>query len=160
MEPDVRQYDFTSSPVSLSREKKLGMFFVIGGLTFILGLAGGYILHWPHESLIRSLFSSTVAGALFVFRPFGYWIPPGNKSLIIGPDFVEVRTRTGWLTLKKRIGREQIKSISENRRGIYVMDHGKLAAKMLGFIFVAATMPEYQEIKSILSGWAPLQTQR
>jgi hypothetical protein len=31
---------------------------------------------------------------------------------------------------------------------------------MLGFIFIPATVPEYQEIKSILSGWAPLQAGR
>jgi hypothetical protein len=160
MEPDVRQYEIQPRQTSLSRRNKVGMFFVMGGLTLIIGWGGERFFHWTQQSLTRSLLSSAVAGALFVFRPFGYWIPPGNKSLIIGPDFVEVRTRTGWLTLKKRIGREQIKSISENRRGIYVRDHGKLAAKMLGFIFVAATMPEYQEIKSILSGWAPLQTQR
>ena len=40
------------------------------------------------------------------------------------------------------------------------MDRGEFGARMLGFVFVPATMPEYQEIKSILSGWAPVQAQR
>jgi hypothetical protein len=35
-----------------------------------------------------------------------------------------------------------------------VMDRGQFAARMLGFVFVPATMPEYQEIRLILSGWA------
>jgi hypothetical protein len=39
------------------------------------------------------------------------------------------------------------------------MDRGEFAARMLGFVFVPATIPEYQEIKSILNGWAPVQAQ-
>jgi hypothetical protein len=131
--------------------------FVIGGLTFILGLAGSYILHWPHESLIRSLFMPVVFAALFVFRPFNRWIPQGNSSVIIGHDFVEGRTRSSSFTFKKRIGREQIKSIFENRRGLCIMDRGEFAARMLGFVFVPATLPEYQEIKSELTQWVPIK---
>jgi hypothetical protein len=160
MDPAVRQYDFTSPPISLSWGKKVGMFFVIVCFTFGLRWAGDYMLHWPHESLIQSLFMPVVVGALFVFRPLNHWIPQGNSSVIIGQDFVEGRTRSSRFTFKKRIGRKQVKSIFENRRGLYVMDRGKFAARMLGLVFIPATLPEYQEIKSILSGWAPVQAQR
>jgi hypothetical protein len=73
---------------------------------------------------------------------------------------VEGRTHAQWVTYKKRIRRDRIKSISENKRGLCVMDRGEFAARMLGFVFVPATIPEYQEIKSILRGWAPVQAQR
>ena len=76
---------------------------------------------------------------------------------MIGDDFIESRTLLRWSQHRKRIGRGKIKSISEDKRGLFVMDRGKFAARMLGFVFVPATMPEYQEIKTILSGWAPVQ---
>jgi hypothetical protein len=58
---------------------------------------------------------------------------------------------------KKRIYRERMKSIKENNRGIFVMDRGNFAARMLGFVFIPATMPEYQEIRSELAQWAPVK---
>jgi len=94
-----------------------------------------------------------------VLRPSHSWFPTGG-SLIIGPDFIESRMRATLFRYKKRIRREQIKSISENARGLRIMDRGQFAARMLGFVFVPASLPEYQEIKSILSGWAPVQAQQ
>jgi len=157
MEPAIRQYDFTSPPINISWPKKVGVFFVVGCLMFILRWAGNGLFHWPHESLVRALVTSVAFAAVFVSLQFSYWLP---QRLIIGYDFVEARTRTGSLTFKKRIGREQIKSISENRRGVYIRDRGKFAARILGLIFIPASTPEYQEIKSILSGWAPVQAQQ
>ena len=111
---------------------------------FILRWAWNGFFHWPNESLVRALVTSVIFAAVFVFLRFSYWLP---QRLIIGHDFVEARTRTGSLTFKKRIGREQIKSISENARGLRIMDRGQFAARMLGFVFVPASLPEYQEIK-------------
>ncbi len=91
--------------------------------------------------------------AVFAFRPARRWFPTGG-SLIIGDDFIEGRTRYNGFTFKKRIRREQIKSISENRRGLCVMDRGEFAARMLGFVSIPATMPEYEQIRSELAGWA------
>lgn len=73
----------------------------------------------------------------WVVYQFSYWLP---QRLIIGHNFIEARTRTGSLPFKKRIGREQIKSISETRRGIYIRDRGKFAARILGLIFIPASM--------------------
>jgi len=39
------------------------------------------------------------------------------------------------------------------------MDRSEFAARMLGFVFVPASMPEYQEIKSTLTRWAPMKQQ-
>jgi hypothetical protein len=157
MDPAVRQYDFTSPPINVSWPKKVGVFLGVGCLMFILRWAWNSFFHWPNESLVRALITSVIFAAVFVFMQFSYWLP---QRLIIGYDFVEVGTRTGSLRFKKRIGREQIKSISENRRGVYIRDRGKFAARILGLIFIPASTPEYQEIKSILSGWAPVHAQR
>ncbi|HEV7673870.1 MAG TPA: hypothetical protein VGQ12_05005 [Candidatus Angelobacter sp.] len=157
MEPALRQYDFTSPPINVSWPKKVGVFLGVGCLMFILRWAWNGFFHWPNESLVRALITSVIFAAVFVFMQFSYWLP---QRLTIGDDFVEVGTRTGSLRFKKRIGREQIKSISENRRGVYIRDRGKFAARILGLIFIPARTPEYQEIKSILSGWAPVQAQR
>lgn len=108
--------------------------------------------------MIQALIMPVALGAMLGLR-FPKWLPRGG-SVVIGEDFVEGRTRARWFTLKKRISREKIKFILENKRGLCVMDRGKFAARMLGFVFVPATMPEYPEIKSILSGWAPVQGQR
>jgi hypothetical protein len=160
MEPAVRQYDLTSPPINLFWPKKVIMFFVVGGLTFMIGWCGKRFFHWTQQSLIRSLFSSAAAGALFVFWPFGHGHPPRTSKLILGHDFIESCRRANWFTVKKRIRREQIQAISEDQRGLRIMDRGKFGSIMLGFIFIPATVPEYQEIKSILSGWAPLQAGR
>ncbi|MGZ7100278.1 MAG: hypothetical protein ACXVJ8_17540 [Candidatus Angelobacter sp.] len=97
-------------------------------------------------------------GFVFAFRPLHRWFPTGG-SLIIGHDFIEGRMRATWFRYRKRIRRERIKSISEGQRGLRVMDRGKFGSIMLGFIFVPATMPEYQEIRAELIGWAPVKTQ-
>jgi hypothetical protein len=157
MEAAVRQYDFTSPPISFSWGKKIGVFFAIGCAMFVLRWATDYILHWPHESLFISLFMSIGFAALFVLQPFSRWLPQGKSSVIISGDFVEGRTRSRGFTIKKRISREKIKSISENKYGLCVMDRGKFAARMLGFVFIPATIPDYQEIRSELTRWVPLK---
>jgi len=95
-------------------------------------------------------------GAYFAFRPIQRLFPMGG-SLTIGDDFIESRTLLRWSEHKKRIGREKIKSISQNRQGLCVMDRGEFGARMLGFVFVPATMPEYQEIRAELAQWASIQ---
>ena len=153
MEPAVRQYDFTSPPVSISWLKKVGLVFAVGCSMFILRWAWDrFSTGQTNPCCVRSLLSH-VWGSVVVYQ-FSYWLP---QRLIIGPNFVEARTRAGSLPFKKRIEREQIKSISENRRGIYIKDRGKIAARILGLIFIPASTLEYKEIKSILSGWAPVQ---
>lgn len=130
---------------------------MVGCLVFILRWAWNGFFHWPYESLIRLLVPSFIFAVVFVFWKFSDWLP---QRLVIGRNFIEARTRTGSLTFKKRIGREQIKSISEGKRGLRVMDRGKFGSIMLGFILVPATLPEYQEIRSELAGWAPVKAQR
>jgi hypothetical protein len=154
MEANVRQYVFTSSPVSVSWPKKAAVVFVIGWLMFILRWAGNGLFNWPHESLVHALSTSILFGALYAFLQFNYRL---RQRLIIGHNFIEARTQTGSLRFKKRISREKIKSISENRRGLCVMDRREFGARMLGFVFVPATMPEYQEIRSELALWAPIK---
>lgn len=155
MEPTVRQYEIPPPQIKVSWWKRVALFLGIGCFTFIFRWIVEGIFHWGRQPMPESLFMPVVLGAVFSLR-FPKWLPRGG-SLIIGEDFLEGRTRAQWLTYKKRIRRDRIKSISENKRGLCVMDRGEFAARMLGFVFVPATMPEYQEIRLILSGWAPVQ---
>ena len=105
---------------------------------------------------MSSLIMATALGAYFTFLVTQRWFLPRGSRLILGKDFLESRAQYNGSAFKKRISREKIKAISENRRGLCVMDRGKFAARMLGFIFVPASMPEYQEIRSELARWAPI----
>ena len=157
MESGIRQYDFTAPQISFSWRKKVALFLAVGCFAFGFRWIIESILHWDHHSIIRALIEPVVLAAVFVFRPLNRWIPQYGGSVVIGQDFVEGRTRTSWFTFKKRIRRDRIKSISENRRGLCVMDRGEFAARMLGFVFIPAALPEYQEIRSELTRWAPVK---
>jgi hypothetical protein len=159
MEPVIRQYVIQPSVVRFSWRKKIALFFAFSAFAFGFRWIVDSSFHWERESTSSALFMAVALGAYFAFLPTQRWLPRGG-SLMIGDDFIESRTQLRWSQHRKRIGREKIKSISEDRRGLFVMDRSKFAARMMGFVFVPATMPEYQEIKSILSGWASVQTQR
>ena len=156
MESAIRQYVIQPGVVHFSLRKKIVLFFVFSCLAFGFRWIVDSSFHWERESTPFSLFMAVVLGAYFAFLPIQRWFPMGG-SLIIGDDFIESRTLLRWSQHRKRIGREKIKSISENRRGLCVMDRGEFAARMLGYVFVPATMPEYQEIRSELAQWAPIQ---
>jgi hypothetical protein len=151
MEPDVRQYDISRLKASPSRGETAAMFLAVTCSIFGIRWIIESLSHSKHQPVIATLIMPVMVGAWCAFTSFK------GGSVIIGHDFIEKRTLVGRLTFKKRIGREQIKFISENKRGLAVMNRGRFATWMLGFIVVPATLPEYQEIKSILSGWAPLQ---
>jgi hypothetical protein len=103
-----------------------------------------------HQPVIETLIMPVVVGAWCAFTSFK------GGSITIGQDFIEGRTLVGRWTFKKRIGREQIKAISENRRGLKIVDRGGFA-RMLGFVFVPASLLKYQEIRSELALWAPVK---
>jgi len=155
MEAALRQYEIQPRVIHFSWWKRIALFFVFSCFAFGFRWIVDISLHWERESTLRALIMAVALGGLFAFRP-QRWFPRG-ASIIIGDDFIEGRTQYNWSTFKKRIGREKIKSISENRRGLCVMDRNKFAARMLGFVFVPATIPEYQEIRSELAQWAPIQ---
>jgi hypothetical protein len=156
MEPAVRQYEIQYQPITLSWGKKLAVFFAVVFFTLAFRWVVEYLFHWKHPSVLRALFMPIGLGVCFASRPFQFG---RGGSLTLGNDFVERCTELEWFTAKKRIRRDQIKSIAENRRGLRVMNRGKFGTFMLGFVFVPAIMPEYQEIKAVLAQWAPIQTQ-
>ena len=158
METAIRQYEIQPRQISLSWWKKVAVFFAVGFFMFSLRWIIESFLHWKHQPILEALILPVVLGFSFAFRPLRRWFPQGGGSVIIGDDFIESRIEYNGFTFKKRIiRRERIKSISENRRGLCVMDRGKFAVRMLGFIFIPAAMPEYQEIRSELSRWAPVK---
>jgi hypothetical protein len=157
MEAAVRQYEIQPRESSLSWSKKVALFSAVAFFTFVFRWIIESFLHWEHQSIPRTLIMPVVLGLSLVFRPFSRWLPRRGGSLIIGDDFIEGRTQTNWFELKKRISRDRIKSILESKHGLCVMDRGEFAARMLGFVFVPATMPEYQEIRSELARWAPIK---
>jgi hypothetical protein len=150
----ARQYEIPPPQITLSWWKKLAAFFAVLFSMFAFRWGIDSIFHWKHQNPAVALIIPVALAITMVFRPFP-WQFYSRGSLILGDDFVEGRTETGWHTFKKRIRRDQIKSISENRRGLTIMDRGEFAARMLGFVFVPATMPEYQEIRTLLLQWAP-----
>jgi hypothetical protein len=154
MEPQIRHYDISRLEVSPSWAEKAAVFLAITCFMFGFRWIMESLLHWAHRPGIGALIMPVVVGAWCAFTSFK------GGSVIVGQDFIEGRTLIGRWTFKKRIGREQIKSISEDRRGVYIRDRGKFAARILGLIFIPASTPDYQEIRSILSGWAPVQTQQ
>jgi hypothetical protein len=157
MEAVIRQYDIPPRRISSSWWEKVALFFAVGCFTFGFRWIIESLLHWTHQPFLEALILPVALGLSFAFRPFSRWLPQGSGCVIIGADFVENCTQDGWSTTRKRISREKIKFISENKHGLCVMDRGKFAARMLGFVFVPATMPEYQEIRSELAHWAPIQ---
>ncbi len=158
MDPAVRQYEILPRAIQMSWLKRTGLFFAVSFSMFGFRWIVDRLMHWERESFFVTLMMPVVFGIVF-----GWRLPERQArgdSLIIGPDFVERRTRFNWFTIKRRIARKRIKRISESNRGLFIRGRSEFAERMLGFIVVPATMPEYQEIKSILSGWAPVQAQR
>jgi hypothetical protein len=152
MEPQIRHYDISRLEVSPSWGEKAVVFLAITCFIFGFRWIIESLLHSKHEPVIETLIMPVVVGAWCAFTAFQ------GGSIIIGHDFIERRTLIGRLAFKKCIGREQIRSIAETRRGLRIMDRGKFGSFMLGFIVVPATIPEYQEIRAELIGWAPVKT--
>jgi hypothetical protein len=157
MEVAERQYEIPLNQPNATWVKRVIWFCALVDFAFIAWSVGDAILHSPHQPLIHALFKPVVVGSLLVFGSFMRLQP--KMTLTVGHEFVESRIRGAWFRYKKRIWRSEIKSVSENRRGIYIRDRGKFAARILGLIFIPASTPEYKEIKAVLGGWAPVQAQ-
>ena len=155
MSGEIRQYQITHQ-IHLSLWKRLAMFPCLAAFLFALRWAMEALFHWPHRSRLDEWFLPLMLALWFAFRPLALR-PFYGGSLVVGEDFVEGRSGTAWFTFKKRIDRGRIRSISENKRGLLVMDRGEFAARMLGFVFVPASLPEYPEIRSELARWAPIR---
>jgi hypothetical protein len=151
MELQTCHYDISRLEASPSWAETAVVFLAVTCLMFGFRWSLESLLHWKHQPVIETLIMPVVVGAWLAFTSFK------GGSITIGQDFIEGRTLVGRLTFKKRIGREQIKSISESKRGLAVMDRGAFSTRMLGFIFVPSTMPEYQQIRSELARWAPIK---
>jgi hypothetical protein len=155
MDPALRQYEIQLSQPNATLVKRVTWFCALGDFAFIAWSVGNAILHSPHQPLIDALFVPVVLATVLILVSF---IPSHPKMTVtIGYDFIESRMRGAWFPYKKRIRRSDIKLLSENRRGLRIMDRGKFGSIMLGFIFIPATMPEYQKIKSELASWAPIK---
>jgi hypothetical protein len=154
MEPGVRQYEIQLSQLNATWVKRVIWFCGLADFAFIFWSVRDAILHSPDQPLIDALFMPVVVAALLIFGSFMRLYP--KMTVTIGHDFIESRMRAAWFRYQKRIRRQGIKSILENQRGLYVMDRGQFAARMRGFIFIPASMPEYAEIRSELARWAPV----
>jgi len=150
MEPQIRHYDISRFEVSPSWAEKPVVFLAITCFIFGFRWIIESLLHLKHQPVIETLIMPVVIGAWCAFTSFK------GGSITIGQDFVEGRTLVGRWTFKKRIGREQIKAISENRRGLKIVDRGGFA-RMLSFVFVPASLLKYHEIRSELALWAPVK---
>jgi hypothetical protein len=152
MDSVIGQYEIPP-PQKASWRKRLLLFFPLLAFVFAFRWIIEEALHWEHRRFPEVLIFPVVFAAMYAFR-FPRTGAIGG-SVIIGADFVEGRTYSLWFTSKKRIYRNRIRSISENRAGICVMDRGRFAARMLGFVFVPTRTPEYEKIKARLLQWVP-----
>lgn len=157
MAAETRQYDITLGPQHISSGKRLLHF--LGYFVFFVAFWWAYeqVLGRPQQPLIEVCIMPFVLALMFTF----FLGRPHPATLEIGEDFVERCIQIRWFTLRKRIFRNKVKSASEINlrfagRGLAVMDRGEFGSRMLGFVFVPATTPEYEEIKSQLVSWAPL----
>jgi hypothetical protein len=160
MEAALRQYEIQPREVNLSWSKKIVLFFAVSFFMFGFRWVIESFLHDKHQPILEALIMPVVVGDWCAYRPLNPWLLQGSGNVIIGDDFIERSMGATWFGYKTRIRRDQVKAISEGKRGLRVMNRGGFGSIMLGFILVPATMPEYQKIKSIPSGWAPLQGQR
>jgi hypothetical protein len=150
----ARQYEIPPPQITLSWWKKLTAFFAIVFFMFAFRWSIESMFHWKHPGVIEAFIIPVAVAISLAFRSLQKLFPRGG-SLLVGDDFIEGRTETGWHTFKKHIRRDQIKVISENRRGLRVMNRGKFGTFMLGCVFVPASLPEYQEIRTVLAQWTP-----
>ena len=158
MESAIRQYEIPYQPITLSLFRKLAAFFAVGFFTFAFRWSIEYLFHWQHPSRIGALIVPVaVAIPLSFGRPHFQQLLLKSGSPIVGDDFIEGHTRMSWFSVKKRFYRDEIKSISEHRRGLRVMNRGEFGTLMTGFVFVPAAIPEYQEIKAVLEQWMPIR---
>jgi hypothetical protein len=151
---DVRRYEIPPPQITLSWWKKLSAFFALVFFMFAFRWSIEFTFHWKHQRVIEAFIIPVAVSLSLAFRSLQKLLPRGG-SLIVGDDFIERRTEVGWHTFKKRICRHRIRSISENRRGLTIMDRSEFASRMLGFVFIPATMPEYQEVRHRLLEWMP-----
>ena len=155
MEAGVRQYEIPVRQIKLSLGQRCLLFIALVVILFGLRWFLEAAFHWEHRSLIVELIDPLVLSAAIAFGTFLKKVQPQTTTLILGEDFLETRRKQGWLTSTRRIRREKIRSVSENTWGLTVMDRGQFAARMLfGFVFVPASLPEYQQIKGIVMQWA------
>jgi hypothetical protein len=150
MEIQTRHYDISRLEASPSWAEKAIVFLAITCFMFGFRWIIEKLLHSKHQAVIEALIMPVVVGGWLAFTTFQ------GGSIIIGHDFIEGRTLVGRWTFKKRIEREQIKSMSENRRGLKVMGRGGFPG-MLSFVFIPASLLKYQEIRSELALWAPIK---
>jgi hypothetical protein len=158
MNSNVRQYDFPARKISISLKKRLALFLSVVCLAFLLGWAADSLFRWPYRrSFFGELIFPVMLATAFAIRAKTFLQPFSGGSLLLADNFVESRSKARWFTVKKRIYRDGIRSITENKYGLLIKDRGEFAARMLGFVIVPATLPEYQDIRSELAQWAPIK---
>lgn len=157
MDSNVRQYEIPFPPRKLSWRKKLVWFFITFVYAFAFRWLCEVLFHWKHRPFPEALIFPVIFAALYVFLPRFKWTR-SIGSVLLAESFVEGRAHTGWYTMKKRIYRDRIKSITENRYGMCVMDRSEFLARMTRFIFIPATLPEYAEIRYTLAQWHPIKS--
>ncbi len=150
MEPQIRHYHISRLEASPSLAEKAVVFLAITCFIFGFRWIIEELFHSKHEPVIETLIMPVAVGAWCAFTAFQ------GGSVIMGQNFIEGRILVGRRTFKKRIEREQIKAMSENRRGLKVMGRGGFPG-MLSLVFIPASLLKYQEIRSELALWAPIK---
>jgi hypothetical protein len=138
---------------------------------FIFDVSLIFFLLWVLSTWVPYFSDLKLKSTADIFLPFGlalgFSLFPRDRevTLTIGDDFVEKQVSMGRYTFRKRIKREECKSVSVvtlrrrnwdyPRSGVVIRKHGKLVSWFYGSVFVPVTIPyqDYEEIKAKLVKW-------
>jgi hypothetical protein len=163
----VKQY-FITSPWSKKPSAMARLRIFLGLFAFLV------LLYWVLDHFIfresygsfdrwfRILLFPTVLSFTYALRfhtLFGW-----NSLLTVGEDFVERVMFTRYMTVKKRIERHRVRSVSEislsrfgiRATGLAIRDRDGFASWFFGYIFVPDNVDDYEAIKAKLLAWAPV----
>jgi hypothetical protein len=151
-EPRGMLYRIKPEQVSLAKR------ITRSSLVFAITLFGAFLIHrlWFPQSASGvgdKLFDAVVpAGTFFVFDS-------QRREYEIEVTDETISTRTGWLLGNRRVRRGHLHSLRELRGSIFrepalqLSEHGAIGRFFFGYVWIAASMPQYQDIKSKALTW-------
>lgn len=157
--------DFDAPPTKRSILAKRTLWAVL--LTFVAALSirlfGDLLWHW--NQLTMPLFSDAViwaAGFAVLFTGSSFLFRNRREReryvLIIDDDEMCVKFDRStfnfiFLHLKWKVRRDQIRAISENKRGLVISKYNRFGTFFLGAVWIPKKLPEYEFVKNLAISW-------
>jgi len=118
-------------------------------------------LNWPVEIMLYAT-GGAFFGFVMIWRPtrlIHFWNrgrEPGGSWIVISPESISVMVgEADPSTWKRRITvhRGKVRSLFRVPYGIGVSERSEFGARMLGFIVLPSSMPNFAGLKEELEGW-------